>query len=419
VKVLDCLKWGVVLGMFSLTAGCGASDSSGSPALTESSTGPTDDHATASTPPSTETLPTETAPTAETSVPPGATILGTLKSLSGDVTVTLDGTSATAPTGPTDLVANSTIETTTGGIAELSLGDAVARLGAETAARVTTVGSTVAIELDRGSVWWTQQVGAATELCVMLRGATASSTGARAFASCDAAGCVVGGVDGAVTLAGAAGANVALEQFQYASVSDEGVTGPLPFPPSALTALEFANFNTTIDRAAGLRPSPADSEPVADPAHAVLDGAYSVAYRTTESDREDLTGETVVRSVTITTDCQQLDCTMLVSVEVKGFDGSIVTIDSPLVFDGEHYSGSLSSSAPCNVDAGLDYTAAVTLVVTTAQYVGGVATVTGFESTTNETNVVTAAGRAADCRINLRNDPFSVHSAVLGVGTRA
>jgi hypothetical protein len=287
--------------------------------------------------------------------------------------------------------------------------------------------SSMTVALAQGSLWWVQSQTATTEVRVEFAGDTASSIGARAMAGCDISGCFVGDIDGQVQLAGATGSPVELAALQFSAVSAAGMSAPKPFPPSALRAIDFAAINVQLDLQAGLRPTPSDADPVDSPTAAQLDGKYSITYRTTQSDAEDVSAATgVVRAATIRTDCVQLVCTVVLGTEAKNSDGSTVVLDSPLTYDGTTYRGALSSSAPCTnyqtndvADAGIAYTASIVLVINSAINVDGTPTVSGFEITLDETNVVTDAGRAVDCRINFLNDPYSVHSVVVGDGTRS
>lgn len=441
MKPVDIVRLALVTAAGTLALSCGSSgaanapkSSAGSPATSSSSDSSTGspnasspaDPAAGSTGTTTHASSPPPSASTEQSASGQETALGTLSPVSGDVTITLDDASSLASTAGTVLVSGSTVSTAAGGLAELVVQGAVVRLGSETNARmVADDPSSVTIELSHGSVWWVQRPEVTNSISVRIGGATATSSNARALASCELASCFVGAIDGTVSLFNEVGNASVLRPLQYSAVSTDTISAPTPFPPSALAALPFPAANDSMDRAAGLRPTPADAQSVVSPTTALLDGPYSVTYRTTASDREDVSDDTVVRSATAHTNCVQLACTITLSSEVKNSDGSIITLDSPMTFDGTTYRGALSSSAPCmnnrtgeRADSGIAYTASIALIVTSANYAEGIATVSGFEITTDETNVVTQAGHAIDCRINLRNDPYSVHDVVVGAGER-
>lgn len=387
------------------------------------------DGSTSSSPsstPATAAIPVATAETTATVV-----LRAVVTPTSGTVLVAAPDASPSAAVGAATVASGSTIRVQEAGGADLAIGDgAIARLGADSTVVYRSTGPDAAtIELATGTVWLTSSVAATTVLTLDVPGAAALIGGARVLAGCAADECFIGAIGGpiggAISVVDAAGATSTVASGTYVKTSPGSVSAPVAFPPSALGVNPFAVQNISLDIAAGITPVAADGSP-ADATTARIDGDFTVTYRTTESDRDDLDGSTVDRHVSIRTQCEGLTCAVIFSTELKAPDGSITTLDTPLDFDGTAYHGALSSTYQCQnhrtgataADA-LTYTSTLSLTVTGASYGLGVPVVTTFAAVLDERNEVSDEGRAIKCNINLRNDGYSSHAVTAGAGVRA
>lgn len=158
-----------------------------------------------------------------------------------------------------------------------------------------------------------------------------------------------------------------------------------------------------------------------------LVGRYSVDYRTTESDREVVTAEVVVRTAEVTGSCTGSDCNFEFTTEVKSPDGGLSSTTTALTFDGSTYVGSQSSAFSCDgmtslttVDGGLAYTSETTLTPSSTVIEGGRGLIATFDIVIVEHNEITSAGREAGClAINFAGpDPYVANFTTVGVGTR-
>ncbi len=158
-----------------------------------------------------------------------------------------------------------------------------------------------------------------------------------------------------------------------------------------------------------------------------LVGSYSVEYTTTESDRDAITGGTVVRNAEVTGSCEGDQCDLSFTTEIKLPDGSPGTTTTVLVFDGTTFSGTGSLATSCDgmttlttVEDGILYNFETTITPTATAIENGHEVVKSFKLVSIESNEITPSGRAAGClMINPSGpDPFATHATVAGVGTR-
>ena len=429
--------------------GCGSDDAKVAPAGSLADTGRAD---TAASPPDTanpatgsivETVTTvgttsSTTPTVPSTSARPAPVVATITEFTGDVVVLAAGTTTVATPG-IGLVPGATVSVNGPGRTTVSLGSgAVVRLGDDSAATFTSRGpDDTSWALARGAIWATAPTADTTTTTIDIAGASVTSAGARLYAGCADDACFVGTVDGVATatatatttatVAASADASVALPPFRAITTGGGTMSPPSAFPPSALRAIPFAAENVLLDEAAALRAPVPDGAAVTDLSTVSLDGSYTVTYRTVESDRDDIdpTSAGVDRAVTVRTECAGIVCTLVYATEMKGALGDTVVAETPLTFDGAQYHGTASSLDPCDdfknlvtVEDAIAYTGLTDVSITSAAYVDGIPVATGLDVRIDETNVVTDAGRAIDCVINLRNDGYSAHAVVVGVGTR-
>ena len=158
-----------------------------------------------------------------------------------------------------------------------------------------------------------------------------------------------------------------------------------------------------------------------------LVGSYSIDYRTTESDRDVVTDEVVVRTAEVTGACAGSDCSFELTTEITSPDGGISSTTTALTFDGSTYVGSQSSAFDCDgmtslttVEGGLEYTSETTITPSSTTVEGGRDVITTFDVVIVEHNEITAAGREAGCpAINFAGpDPYVANFTTVGVGTR-
>lgn len=156
-------------------------------------------------------------------------------------------------------------------------------------------------------------------------------------------------------------------------------------------------------------------------------GSYSVEYRTTESDRDPITDEVVVRAAEVAGSCTGSDCTLEFTTELKSPDGSTSSETTALSFDGSAYLGTQASAFSCDgmtslttVEDGLQYTSETTITPTSTAVEDGRDVIATFDIVIVEHNEITAAGREAGCGvINLSGpDPYAANFTTVGVGTR-
>jgi len=174
--------------------------------------------------------------------------------------------------------------------------------------------------------------------------------------------------------------------------------------------------------------SPPDASAESDaPAGDALVGSYSVEYRTTESDHDAITDETVTRDAEVTGSCSGSDCDLTYTVELKAADGSTTSGTTALTFDGATYHGTQTSTYSCDglttlttVEDGLEYTSETTITPSSTTVEDDRDVVATFDIVTVERNEITAAGRDAGClSINLSGpDPYVASATTVGVGTR-
>ena len=156
-------------------------------------------------------------------------------------------------------------------------------------------------------------------------------------------------------------------------------------------------------------------------------GRYSIEFRTTESDRETTTGETILRDAQVTGSCSGNTCDLSLTIELKAPDGSTTSGVTALTFDGTAYHGAQSSTFACDgltslttIENGLAYTSDTTITPASTTTDGGTAVVTAFDIVIVERNEVTAEGRSAGCpAINPSGaDPYVSNATTVGVSTR-
>ncbi len=158
-----------------------------------------------------------------------------------------------------------------------------------------------------------------------------------------------------------------------------------------------------------------------------LVGSYSVEYRTTESDHDAITDESIVRDGEVTGSCSGSQCELAFTIELKAPDGSTASGTTALTFEGEEYHGTHASTFSCDgmtslttVEDGLEYTSETTITPSATIVEDGRVVVETFDIVTIERNEITAAGRDAGClRINFSGpDPYVSQATTVGVGTR-
>ncbi|HEX7835530.1 MAG TPA: hypothetical protein VF479_08700, partial [Pseudolysinimonas sp.] len=183
--------------------------------------------------------------------------------------------------------------------------------------------------------------------------------------------------------------------------------------PATLLALVLAGCAPAASGPA----DPTQQEPAAEAPESLV-GTYSVEYRTTESDHDAITDETIVRDAEVSGSCGSSPCQLTFTTELKGPDGSTTTGTTTLTFDGGEYRGTNSATFSCDgmttlttVDDGLEYTSETTITPSATTTENGTIVVTSFDIVTVEHNEITAAGRDAGClKINLSgSDPYSTN----------
>lgn len=191
--------------------------------------------------------------------------------------------------------------------------------------------------------------------------------------------------------------------------------------PVALLALVLAGCAPT----ASVPEPESTAEAAADAPDLV--GSYSVEYRTTESDQQAITDETIVRDGEVTGSCSGTECDLAFTTELKAPDGSTLSGTTALTFDGATYSGTQASTFSCDgmtslttVEGGLEYTSETTITPSDTIVEDGRVVVVSFDIVTIEHNEITAAGREAGClQINFSGpDPYAANATTVGVGTR-
>jgi len=152
-----------------------------------------------------------------------------------------------------------------------------------------------------------------------------------------------------------------------------------------------------------------------------------VTYRTTESDFQPVTDDTIVRHVEVSGSCTESECDLAFTTELKAPDGSVVSGTTALTFDGTAYHGTQNATFSCDgmsslttVEDGLEYTSDTTVTPSATRVEDGRTVVTTFDVVTVERNEITEAGREAGClAINFSGpDPNVANATTVGVGTR-
>lgn len=176
---------------------------------------------------------------------------------------------------------------------------------------------------------------------------------------------------------------------------------------------------------AGCAPAASTDDPATTPD--ALVGSYSVDYRTTESDREVVTDEVVVRTAEVTGSCTGSDCNFEFTTEVKSPDGGMSSTTTALTFDGSVYLGTQTYAVSCDgmtslttVEGGLEYTSETSITPSSTTLEGGRDVIATFDVVVVEHNEITATGREAGClAINFAGpDPYVANFTTVGVGTR-
>ncbi len=198
--------------------------------------------------------------------------------------------------------------------------------------------------------------------------------------------------------------------------------GVLPIALLALVVAACAPTNST----SGAPTEPETNFPSENSPNALL-GSYSVEYRTTESDRDTITDEVIVRNVEITGSCSGAQCDLAFTTELKAPDGSATSGTTALTFEGTEYRGTQATTFSCDgmrtlttVEDGLEYTSETTITPTATIVEEGRTVVTAFDIVIVDRNEITTAGRDAGClEINLSGpDPYVSNSTAVGEGTR-
>ena len=218
-----------------------------------------------------------------------------------------------------------------------------------------------------------------------------------------------------------------LQFDQSTYVKEVGVTSLRrgQYPLSVLAVLLVGCSPQTTAVGTATPPSPTAGASAQTPDSLV--GRYSVQYRTTESDREAVTDEVIVRAGEVTGSCSGSQCDLEFTTEIKAPDGSVVNSTTRLTFDGSVYQGTQTATTSCDgfttlttIEEGIEYRSETTVTPSATTVEDGRTVVSSFDVVIIERNEVTPAGRDAGCQqINLSGpDPFVSNATVVGVGMR-